>query len=170
MSRWFLSKWLNKRRVTTFCLMATMLFAVHCNTTPRERALPEGQVEAPPGTPSEARPIDRVEWPDEPLDDTPAVVTFLSLVRSSDESLRAKVRLFNFSETDLIELEMELACKDEDGRALPCIKPWKTTRNVPARSHVTHVIGAHLPQNTDDIQVTMKSAKFSDGNRWPAQD
>ena len=113
------------------------------------------------------RPVDRVEWPDEPLDDTPAAVTFVSLTRAKNESLRAKVRIFNFTEKDLAQLELELLCRDVDGRSIPCIKPWSTTRNVPARSHVTHVIGAHLPAESDSIEVSVIHAQFADGNKWP---
>ena len=115
----------------------------------------------------EVRPVDRVEWPDEPLDDTPAAVTFLGLTRAKNDSLRAKVRIFNFTEKDLTELEVELLCRDADGRSIPCIKPWSTTRNIPARSHVTHVIGAHLPAESDTIEVSVVQAKFTDGNKWP---
>jgi len=171
MSQWSLSKlWINHLRIPGALTAALILFS-GCTPDPSDKGGFGVQVESAPTTKTvEDRPIDRVEWPDEPLDDTPAVASFLSLVRSKDESLRAKVRLFNFTETDLVELEMELACKDQDGRALPCIKPWKTTRHVPARSHVSHVIGAHLPKEVDDIQVTMKGARFADGNRWPAQE
>ena len=116
---------------------------------------------------SPPKPVDRVEWPDEPLDDTPAAAQFLSLVRAEDESLRAKVRLFNFSETDIVELELELQCNDKDGKKVPCLKPWKTTRKVPARSHVSHVVGAHLPAELEDITIRVVGARMADGNRWP---
>lgn len=128
-------------------------------------ALGEATEEAPADSPP--KPVDRVEWPDEPLDDTPAAAQFLSLVRAEDDSLRAKVRLFNFSETDITELQLELQCNDKDGKKVPCLKPWKTTREVPARSHVSHIVGAHLPAELEDITIRVVGARMADGNQWP---
>ena len=136
-----------------------------------ESAAPSATLPGTEANPTEkvtpTKPVDRVEWPDEPLDDTPAAAQFLSLVRAKDDSLRAKVRLFNFTETDISELELELQCSDKDGRKIPCLKPWRTTRQVPARSHVSHVIGAHLPEELEDISIRIVGARMADGNQWP---
>lgn len=135
-----------------------------------EETLPQHENAKSPDASTVHRSVDRIEWPDEPLDGTPVVSSFMSIVRSSDESLRAKVRFFNFTELNISQLEMEISCHDEDGRSLVCVRPWKTTRNVPARSHMTHVIGAHLPSETYEIEVTMKSVRFEDGTQWPVGD
>jgi len=154
-------------------VVACVLAHASCQQIPREERAP---LEAEPNANSlventeKEKPVDRIEWPDEPLDDTPSAVTFLSLVRAPNESLRAKVRIFNFAEQDLSQLVLELSCKDVDGRSIPCIKPWSTSRSVPARSHVTHVISAHLPAETDSIDINVIEAKFTDGRNWPEKD
>jgi len=154
-------------------LVAGLLALASCQQIPREE---RGPLEAEPianqgvESPKEAKTVDLIEWPDEPLDDTPAAVTFLSLVRSQNESLRAKVRIFNFAEQDLNQLVLELSCKDVDGRSIPCIKPWSTSRVVPARSHVSHVISAHLPAETDSIDISVIEGRFADGRSWPEKD
>ena len=171
MLQWFLSKFSNNAVNRCAFLTVFAITSLSCQKIPPAERPPLTQ-NAPAATAEspiegKSKTIDRIEWPDEPLDDTPAAVKFLSLIRAKNESLRAKVRIFNFTEQDLGQLSMELLCKDVDGRSIPCIKPWTTTRNIPARSHVTHVIGAHLPAESDTIEVKVIEAKFIDGRNWP---
>ena len=91
-------------------------------------------------------------------------------MKAGDDSLRAKVRIFNFNEVDATRMKLELECSDEEGRPVKCVKDWEASRVIPARSHATHVIGAHLSKEIADITTTVKEISFVDGTLWPEAD
>jgi hypothetical protein len=113
---------------------------------------------------------ENVTWPAKPADGTP--VAFESVSVGPDKKgkdLEAKVRMFNFTDKDVVRISATLDYLDGTGKKLKDF-PWGMggPNLLPAKGTKVDEVGAFLPPETKKVDVKVRSVEFKDGSKWDA--
>lgn len=113
---------------------------------------------------------ENVTWPAKPADGTP--VAFESISVGPDKKgkdLEAKVRMFNFTDKDIVRISATLDYLDGSGKKLKDF-PWGMggPTLLPAKATKVDEVGAFLPPETKKVDVKVRSVDFKDGSKWEA--
>jgi hypothetical protein len=84
------------------------------------------------------------------------------------KDLEAKVRMFNFTDKDVIRISATLDYLDGTGKKLKDF-PWGMSgapNVVEAKGTKVDEVGAFLPPETKSVEVRVRSVDFKDGSKW----
>jgi hypothetical protein len=108
-----------------------------------------------------------VKWPDKPADGTPVVFEFVEVAGKGDK-LKAKMRMFNFSDKTVTRIVSTLDYLDGTGKSLKDF-PW--SMQGPAlldpKGTKDKDMGAFLPAETKKVNAKITGVDFGDGTKWP---
>jgi len=106
-------------------------------------------------------------WPAQPADGTPVVFEFVEVTGTGDK-LKAKMRMFNFTQKKITRITSKLDYLDATGKKLKDF-PW--SMQGPAllgpKEAKEKDMGAFLPAETKKVEAKIEGVDFDDGTKWP---
>jgi len=122
------------------------------------------------GDSADNRGDETVTWPAKPADGTP--IAFESISVGPDKrgkDLKAKVRMFNFTDKTIVRMDLSLDYLDGNGKKLKDF-PWGMSGPglLPAKGTKVDEVGAFLPPETKKVAVQVHSVEFDDKTKWEA--
>ena len=108
-----------------------------------------------------------VKWPDKPADGTPVVFEFVEVSGTGDK-IKAKMRMFSFSDKMITRVNSTLDYLDGTGKKLKDF-PWSMSGPglLEAKQTKDKDMGAFIPAETKKVVAHISEVGFSDGSKWP---
>ena len=114
---------------------------------------------------------ENLTWPAKPADGAPVVFEFVSVgPDKKGKDLEAKVRMFNFTDKNVVRISATLDYLDGSGKKLKDF-PWGMGGQnlLPAKGTKVDEVGAFIPAETKKVEVRVRSVDFDDKTKWEAK-
>jgi hypothetical protein len=94
---------------------------------------------------------------------------FIRLVPSDLGGMAGEFRITNHFSKDIMHVFVDLNYLDENGKEIgffPWSFSWAGKTPLGPNRTIIHKLGADIPENTANVQVTVRSCEFRDGTEW----